>query len=488
MNEEISFYKSDKEYKSINEITEEQLSKIKNYEDNKFNDSFINNFSLSFVKLARFPYDYETHFKSSSKKFMNWDIINYGNTSEDNYFFTLKNETLKTVIITFPGTLTKFQLLKEAYGSSLKNFDGNSNNSVLIGEYFGERAKNLFDIIFNEELYDLMQKNYQIIATGHSLGGAMAQCFMYFSIIKDKIKKGNFPMTITYGQPKVGNYFFANFLDKNLFLNLRFVNKNDLVQKIPLSSGFLNHIYYFFNYLDLEYTYYHTKNEKELRQILKMPIIVTLASLIFKALIFFVILYIILKPIIDLILGLYLAFIIDKEWDIRHWSIKYIIFLILFIIYILFFNEQNIISTFKKSKLLGILLIILYAALFYAFLIIICKGLLLSIVYKLIKKRLAFIKELEIKKFIKRFLRKLGSLLASSIAFMSSFVYLLGKIIPHLKYQYLPEGKIINDRYKKREILDSYGKNGCNVEDFTIYELPDRCLIFDSANNSQIRL
>ena len=211
LNKEISFYKSDEEYKSINEITEEQLSKIKNYEDNKFNDSFINNFSLSFVKLARFPYDYKTHFKRSSKKFMNWDIINYGNTSEDNYFFTLKNETLKTVIIIFPGTLTKYQLLKEAYGSSLKNFDGNSNNSVLIGEYFGERAKNLFDIIFNEELYDLMQKNYQIIATGHSLGGAMAQCFMYFSIIKDKIKKENFPMTITYGQPKVGNYFFAKF-------------------------------------------------------------------------------------------------------------------------------------------------------------------------------------------------------------------------------------------------------------------------------------
>ena len=162
---EISFYKSDEEYKSINEITEEQLSKIKNYEDNKFNDSFINNFSLSLVKLARFPYEYKTHFKRSSKKFMNWDIINYGNTSEDNYFFTLKNETLKTVIITF---------------------------------------KNIYLILY------LMKNNYQIIATGHSLGGAMAQCFMYFSIIKDKIKKENFPMTITYGQPKVGNYFFAN--------------------------------------------------------------------------------------------------------------------------------------------------------------------------------------------------------------------------------------------------------------------------------------
>ena len=53
----------------------------------------------------------------------------------------------------------------------------------------------------------------------------MAQCFIYFSLIKKKIGKNNLPMTITYGQPKVGNYYFAKFLDENAFLNLRIVKK-----------------------------------------------------------------------------------------------------------------------------------------------------------------------------------------------------------------------------------------------------------------------
>ena len=72
---------------------------------------------------------------------MNWEIINKGNTSKDNYFFTLKNDTLKTVIITFPGTLDLLQLFEEVIDSSLKNFNENSNSPILIGKYFGERTK-----------------------------------------------------------------------------------------------------------------------------------------------------------------------------------------------------------------------------------------------------------------------------------------------------------------------------------------------------------
>ena len=59
------------------------------------------------------------------------------------------------------------------------------------------------------------------------------------------------------------NYFFAKFLDKNVLLNLRIVNKIDILQKIPLISGFFNHIKYFFDYIILEYAYYHTINEVE---------------------------------------------------------------------------------------------------------------------------------------------------------------------------------------------------------------------------------
>ena len=79
LNKQITFYISEKEYNSIKEITKDQLFKINNYEIYKDNDTFMDNFSLSFLKLARFPYDYEEYFRISNKIFINWDIINYGN-------------------------------------------------------------------------------------------------------------------------------------------------------------------------------------------------------------------------------------------------------------------------------------------------------------------------------------------------------------------------------------------------------------------------
>ena len=64
------------------------------------------------------------------------------------------------------------------------------------------------ELIYNQ----LKKNNYQIISTGHSLGGAMAQCFMYFALTKGKItKKNNLPITITYGQPKAGNIYLLIF-------------------------------------------------------------------------------------------------------------------------------------------------------------------------------------------------------------------------------------------------------------------------------------
>ena len=281
-----NFYNSEEKYNSITELEQKDLLNINNFENNKINPIMINYLSLLFAKFARYPYKKENYF--FSKKFMNFEIINYGNKSEDNYFFTFKNDTLKTVIISFPGTLEPPQLLDEAFGSDLKNFD-DENNKILIGKYFGERTKNLLELIFNEDLEKLIKNNYQIISTGHSLGGAMAQCFMYFALTKGKItKKNNLPITITYGQPKAGNIYFAHFLDINAFLNIRFVNKNDLVHYIPFCSGFLNHFKYLFDYLDDVNIYAHTSIQLNQHNICNLPKILYFFSMFVKTITFII--------------------------------------------------------------------------------------------------------------------------------------------------------------------------------------------------------
>ena len=93
-----------------------------------------------------------------------------------------KYDKNKKIIVSFPGTiLQSTQLLEEFLGSSLKNFHINNKN-ILISKYFGERISELLEYIFTPKVNELLKNNYKIISTGHSLGGAIAQAFIYFAL------------------------------------------------------------------------------------------------------------------------------------------------------------------------------------------------------------------------------------------------------------------------------------------------------------------
>ena len=68
----------------------------------------------------------------------------------------------------------------------------------------------------------------------------MAQTFMYFALNQNRITKNNSPMIITFCQPRVGNKFFADYIDKNAFA-LRFINGKDIVSGIPKFSFSICH-------------------------------------------------------------------------------------------------------------------------------------------------------------------------------------------------------------------------------------------------------
>lgn len=356
---EPQFYNDREKYDSIMEMNEEDILEIKDYEKNKFNYELMEHLSLLFAKFARYPYNKDSYYYV--KRFLNFDIINYGSKSDDNYFFTFKNDSLKIVIISFPGTLTIPQLLDEAFGSGLTSFD--ESKQILIGKYFGKRAESLLELIFNDELEKLIKNNYQLISTGHSLGGAMAQSFMYFALSKGKINKNNIPMTITFGQPKVGNIYFSSYLDNNTFLNLRFINKNDLVTKIPFCSGFFNHIQYFFNILDNnDKIYFHTKTEYIQQNICNLPTIIFIFIKFVELVVFLFKLLVLLIPIIFIIYYLYSIFYlystIKNKCQNKYF---YILFLVLFgagfILFIYFYYD------FKKytclTSIICVILIII---------------------------------------------------------------------------------------------------------------------------------
>jgi len=246
-------------YNNIKNVSGEYLSIIYNNKSLINNTNFIDLFHLSFFKFADFAYQQNI----SKENFMNWKIINKFSLPEYNYFYVLEDEINKKIIVTFPGTIGGLQLLEEVLGSSLQNFN-ESQKEILICDYFGRRTLKIIDYIFNEKVKKLIDNGYQILATGHSLWGAMAQTFMYFALNQKRITKNNSPMIITFCQPRVGNIFFADYIDKNAFA-LRFINGEDIVPGIPKFSYC---IYSFFKYIiryDLNNCQYkHTNEEKNM--------------------------------------------------------------------------------------------------------------------------------------------------------------------------------------------------------------------------------
>ncbi len=76
----------------------------------------------------------------------------------------------------------------------------------------------------------------QYIFVGHSLGGAMASVALFDLVKQGKLSTdttNKSPVLITYGQPRTGNFMFANEVRKMAPVIYRHVNDNDLVPGVP---------------------------------------------------------------------------------------------------------------------------------------------------------------------------------------------------------------------------------------------------------------
>ena len=146
-------------------------------------------------------------------------------------FSILKSSKYKKFIFAFPGTTTNLLLLSEVYLSHQINFERESDIKVhkLFYYIFEEIKKD----IFNESiLKDIKEnKDYQIIFTGHSLGGAISTLASYY--YRKMNLAENEPVLITFGQPRVGNENFARDYMSMISNVYRIERYQDLVAMIP---------------------------------------------------------------------------------------------------------------------------------------------------------------------------------------------------------------------------------------------------------------
>lgn len=144
----------------------------------------------------------------------------------DTQAFVLEREDILFVV--FQGTQSKWDWIanlimrfkqKKEFGSYHTGFVSVSDLS--------------FPFVGNHVLSVL--KNYphkKVVLTGHSLGGAMAT--MYAHILKQKHPSVSIESLITFGQPRCGNFRFAEYFNSLKLDYKRFVNSGDYIADVPL--------------------------------------------------------------------------------------------------------------------------------------------------------------------------------------------------------------------------------------------------------------
>ena len=148
-------------------------------------------------------------------------------------FAILKSDEYKKFVFTFPGSTGVLQLLGEIINSGFTPYFESKNINVI--KYFYKVFQRIYKDVFSETIINILKSypDYQIIFTGHSLGGAVATLISYY-YAKEQIST-NEPVLITFGQPRVGNLNFAYDYMRLIKLVFRVARENDVVTQIPLA-------------------------------------------------------------------------------------------------------------------------------------------------------------------------------------------------------------------------------------------------------------
>lgn len=157
--------------------------------------------------------------------------------NDDDYNFQLLfSHKYRKVLILFPGT----RLIGELF-TLLANYASvpfNNSDTQQIFKFYNtiyEEVKPMAKIHL-ESFYIMypQARDYQTILAGHSLGGVIASLFAYEAITKNLIKKKTFsPIVITYGQPRIGNSYLVDEINRLVPLMFRVVRKKDEVPQLP---------------------------------------------------------------------------------------------------------------------------------------------------------------------------------------------------------------------------------------------------------------
>jgi hypothetical protein len=197
-------------------------------------------------------------------KVLNWTcpdcLKDRNNTRIERYFiqnpkfensgYVLADSSQKIIVVGFKGTKTTINwamnLKTDYYDPDLPA----PFSDAKIHSGFYEMCKVLYPDM-KKHFVKLIKKHptYKIIMTGHSMGGALAT-LSAFSLVRDNVINWEKLSVITYGQPRVGNQEFADYLNSQHTVMTRVNREGDLVPTVPTPPLYYHHGHNFYIHFD----------------------------------------------------------------------------------------------------------------------------------------------------------------------------------------------------------------------------------------------
>ena len=236
-------------YINITEISElkKQFTEIKNFGvENVFDLKTKNMVSIN-KKVNKINYNDELTKQVSS------DSIQYISICSSNYsgIYVVADKRMNTIFVCFRGTYSPKSALSYLQVKTLvpTKICEDTEDGYLLGVFkiTAEVFYTIRESIRYLSKHFLKTKDFKLVTTGHSLGGAMASVFSYLWI--QKHKQHLKIICITFGSPRVMNGYlikkFNELIHNKIIMYRRYISNGDPFVKLPLTTKKFENSYYF---------------------------------------------------------------------------------------------------------------------------------------------------------------------------------------------------------------------------------------------------
>lgn len=153
------------------------------------------------------------------------------------------SSSLNTVFLAFRGTIGLSQFWQEL----TKGYDRTPfpPTNVNVNKYFYNSAIDMWENGVYSTVNNASYQNYNFVLTGHSLGGALSSLTAYKMLYNTTIPPSQVTLQfkncqslvqirlVTFGEPRTGDYNYANELRQRLNYAFRVVHGSDPIPHLP---------------------------------------------------------------------------------------------------------------------------------------------------------------------------------------------------------------------------------------------------------------